>query len=440
MDNQRLIEAEDTVMTSSLCDLTRSFNDQSQQASLSLELKFPWKPASATQSPWIDCPELIQVNAIAGEEFPVVILDDFDGTSLAQLMDQHALTTHQAFTILRQVATALDHLHGCHLVHGALRPSSILVGEAPSLRIVDWMVDWNSVSLRHLPEAAEYLSPERLSNSPAGPQADQFALGVIAHRLLLGQDPFPGRGVAEKLFRIRYGLLNDVVFGENDVRSLAIFERVFDVDPNKRFDSCSAFVEELEKVSPQRYYAETRLLDADEVFPSPIPEIGSNIRHETSRAEPKDASLSGWWLAATILALLAAVLGVSDWRIQTQLDDIRDQAIKIKADEVLPGSSLQNGVFRVCNSSSEAIDVRQLAAAYWDANHNLRVFNSTAHTEDGWVVAPDSTQTLSWPLGQKSVWDGSVIFYSAKVQRGRKEFVITGRWDNHTLDCLHLPS
>jgi serine/threonine protein kinase len=440
METQPQQASDELVIQSSSFKLNRSFNDQLQGSALVLKLSFPWVYSSFDRTPWIQCPELIQIDEIVDGESPIMLLDGFEGMSLASLLEQKTPTAEEAITILRQLATAVDYLHACNMVHGALRPSAILVGERMSLRIVDWMVDWNRVPLWFLPEAAEYLSPERLSNATAGPRADQFSFGVIACQLLVGRVPFPGEGLAERLFRQRYGLLDDGIFAKTGFGTHAVFERVFSMYPDDRFDSCSAFLDDLEKTPYQHSYAETRYLDVEDSSVASVDDFQAGLQVEyAASAEPKGGSLTGWWMTAAGFALLAFVLGVADWRTQIQIDKAENLAGQLKMSATATGS-LQNGLFQVCNSSPEALDIRELAVAYWDTTRKLRVFTSTAYTADGWTVSPASSQSLSWPPGQKSVWDGSVLLYFARVQQGNKEFVVSGRWDGSAQGCLHLSS
>jgi serine/threonine protein kinase len=423
----------DKVMDGHLFSLTQGFDPRMQQTVLALKLNFSWRPPNPSEAPYKDCAQLSRIIATGERGSDDLWLDEFDGISLESLMTQGPLPLPDSFAILRQIAAALDHLHTFGHIHGALRPSSILVGAGLDVRIVDWMIGWNDVPPSLIAAASEYFSPEKLSDLPEGSHADQFALGTIAHQLLLGRTPFPADGLAEKLFRIRYGLWDDGATGEIEFATHGVYDRVFAIDPEERFANCSAFVDALEKASRQRSYSETRLIEVEE-----------NARPSASESHA-DATLghtfpAAWWVAAAAIALVACVMGIWTWHTQNQIDELGD---RLGTQAVLDPASAdlsRNGMFTVCNSSPAQVDIRELAVGYWDQNHKLQIFNSSQYTQEGWKVAPSSSQLFSWPPGQKTVWDGSVLFYFVRVRQEQKEYVVSGRWDANAQGCLHLPS
>lgn len=426
-------------MTSRSLSLRRGFDEQSRQTVLFLELDLSWRGPICGVTRSTICPELSSITSFRDEGAPVIVLEDFEGVSLSSLVERQTLPQSDALTILRKVATALDHLHAAKQTHGAVRPSSIMVSPENEVRVFDWMVGWKDQPAEFLAEAAEYLSPERLSNAPEGPRADQFTLGTIAHELLLGRAAFPADGLAEKLFRIRHGLWDDGVMGEIGLSSYRVYDRVFSVKPEDRFDSCTAFVDELENASRQRSYSETKLVEIRDPGSLPTRLSEQAKPAQVSRLQPR-ASVTGWWIAAAVAALVAFAMGLLNSRMQNQIDESENQAETLAGAAPATVDISHNGVFSVCNPSPVAVDIGELAVAYWGEDHTLKVFNSTQYTREGWKVAPASSQLLSWPLGEKTVWDGSVLLYFVRVRQGQKEYVVSGRWGRNEQGCLRLSS
>jgi hypothetical protein len=416
--------------------LSRHVSDAAETPSLQLLLHFPWTPGEVPNA--IGCTGLAAVKRTSAGEPRIIEIQDFAGIGLASLLNGEKPDEEFSFEILRALAAALDGLHAAGRVHGALHPSSIVVGDDAQVRIVDWMIDWNRVPLSNRAHAAEYVAPEALAGADPGPSADQFALGVIAFQLLTGRFPFPGASLAEMIFRARYGLLDRDPLGDTRLAAQVVFDRVLSADPAERFESCSAFVQQLKELPRIRNYNDTRLAAAD------LDQFGQGV--QSSLALPEDTepgagvqirkSRFGWWTAAAALSLLAMGLGTLDGLLQARIGKLTDEEMRIAS--VQSANSLASGTLRVCNVSPDYARVSELAVAYWGPNQRLRVFTSPAYTHSGWVIAPGSSRVLSWPLDGNPTWDGSVLFYFLRVQKENKDFAVTGRWEAGGQGCLHL--
>jgi serine/threonine-protein kinase len=117
----------------------------------------------------------------------------------------------RALEILRPIASALDTAHGAGIVHGDIRPEAILLSKTPGPLLVgcgvaeglnlstvlvatlerrtEWAWGW-------LEAAAPYLAPERWNGGASDSRSDQYALAVIAFRILTGELPFAAEHVA----------------------------------------------------------------------------------------------------------------------------------------------------------------------------------------------------------------------------------------------------
>lgn len=433
--NLEIQSAAQEIATTRAFTLTRVDGDTTAAACLQLAVHFPCTPEQNPHG--FDIPELPGVEHIDASEFPVIQLQHFTGAGLASLLAGTQPGNQFSFAVLRSLAHALDTLHAAGRVHAALSPWSILVTEDAQTRIVDWMIPWQTLPFGERAHAAEYLAPEVLASATPDARADQFALGAIACRLLVGQSPFPGASLAEILFRIRFGMPDRDITGQLHVAQQMILDRVLSVDPTERFESCQAFVEQLEQTARLRHNNATRLeySEADRGDQPPATDT-EDAEPESLAESPVQQSVRGWWAIAVVLSFLAIGLGVTDWFLGARVGRLADEGTP--AGPVHSSEVLANGTLRVCNASSEPLTVNELAAAYWSREQRLRVFSSPSFTHSGWVVAPASSQALSWPSGESSVWDGSVLFYFLRVQKGNREYIVTGRWDAEGEGCLHL--
>jgi serine/threonine protein kinase len=128
---------------------------------------------------------------------PYLVWELVSGSTLAEALEtRDRWAPEDVLPILVAIADGLDHAHKSGVIHRDLRPASILLGDDGRARICDlglaMIVD---ADLR--PEAwdllaapSPYLAPEIAKGRGGDGRADLYALGAIAHHLLLGRPPY----------------------------------------------------------------------------------------------------------------------------------------------------------------------------------------------------------------------------------------------------------
>jgi len=168
----------------------------------------------------------------------------------------------RALEILRPIAAALDVAHGAGIVHGDLRPEAILLtktsgpllvgcGVAEGLdlgtvlvatleRRTEWAWGW-------LEAAAPYLAPERWHGGALDSRTDQYALAVVAFRILTGDLPFAAEHVARLAEMHRFAVIPRASGFRSDLPpsvDVAITRALAKVAA-ERFTTLTAFVDTL---------------------------------------------------------------------------------------------------------------------------------------------------------------------------------------------------
>lgn len=135
------------------------------------------------------------------------------GESLAAVMGEHriGLQWPQACRIARDVALALEALHGCGIVHRDIKPANVLLtAEKPRAMLIDFGLGFatgdgwaeRSPSLTqdgHAPGTLLYMSPEQLGHARPAPSMDIYSFGVMLYEMFTGNPPYHRLSQAEMI-------------------------------------------------------------------------------------------------------------------------------------------------------------------------------------------------------------------------------------------------
>lgn len=235
-----------------------------------------------------------------------VVMEDVTGGSLrAVLAREKILPVSAAVKVASQVADALEYLHGQGIVHGDIKPETILLDDQGKAKLVD-------VGLAHvtrttdvtgtvdgLGEAAAYLSPEQVERGHVDERSDIYALGLVTYEALAGRRAFEGEHwvavATQRLVRDPDPLRRarpDVPVELDQVVMHALAR-----DPDRRFASAGELRYALQEVSLPRF-APTDVAQgrAREGVP-PVPEVQGTAAN--TAAMGPSGSRAAWTTAST---------------------------------------------------------------------------------------------------------------------------------------------
>jgi hypothetical protein len=128
-----------------------------------------------------------------------------DASSLADLMARGEMDLELAWSVLNQIADALDRAHRLGLSHRLLKPSNVLLDGAGRA----YLAEFGVASQRLGPTAlnaprydlrfAQYLAPEQVEGREPDGRTDVYAAGVLVFEILTGKPLFEGASVPEVL-------------------------------------------------------------------------------------------------------------------------------------------------------------------------------------------------------------------------------------------------
>lgn len=141
---------------------------------------------------------------------PAIVMELIQGKTLSQLLDNGPLAPETALYILDQLldATGYSHEHG--VIHRDIKPDNVFVDSDGRVRLTDFGVAHVDNGATRATVAGTvlgtpgYMSPEQVRGDVVDSRSDLFSIGVVAHEMLTGSNPFGTGDGTTLLYRIVY--------------------------------------------------------------------------------------------------------------------------------------------------------------------------------------------------------------------------------------------
>ncbi|KAK3603537.1 hypothetical protein CHS0354_027958 [Potamilus streckersoni] len=115
------------------------------------------------------------------------------GEFIKYLAGKKILEELECRKFMREIASALDHMHISNIVHRDLRLENLLLDDSMNIKLVDFglsNVFYGDCSLQTQCGSPAYAAPEIFCNRKYGPAVDVWSLGVCMFAMLTGELPF----------------------------------------------------------------------------------------------------------------------------------------------------------------------------------------------------------------------------------------------------------
>lgn len=226
------------------------------------------------------------------------------GIGLRQECAGRAVNPRRAVELAVHIADALAEGHAHGLLHGDIRPETILVTHKGSAKVLEFgMAAWTTggrirARASSAPSAlgadtvsvVSYMSPEQALGGATDARTDIFSLGVVLHEMLAGRHPFAAADVERTLVNVTSALPSAAVIagGSDDLWRLVARAMAKEID--KRPESAAGFAAELRQMATT---LDVRAGEAPRTELLPLDD---------------DRGSGAWWGAVALIALVAAVV------------------------------------------------------------------------------------------------------------------------------------
>jgi eukaryotic-like serine/threonine-protein kinase len=126
----------------------------------------------------------------------LLVTELVDGSTLAELSAEGALSDREIGEIGADLCEALDHAHTRGVVHRDVKPQNVLIGEEgePHAKLMDFgvarMADSAALTAPgDVVGTLAYMAPEQAEGRSAGPEADVYSLALTLYECWSGENP-----------------------------------------------------------------------------------------------------------------------------------------------------------------------------------------------------------------------------------------------------------
>jgi serine/threonine-protein kinase len=189
-----------------------------------------------------------------------LVMEFVQGDDVYALLAQKGrLPEKDALGILAQIASALDHIHGEHLVHRDIKPENIIVTAEGVAKLADMglALDNEVQGRRRITQAGIamgtpfYLSPEQIEGKiEADIRSDIYALGTTVYEMVTGRPPFEGETPAVVMMKH----LNEQVPSPRDIDHAIslpfchLIEKMMAKPPEERYQTPAELLADIQRV------------------------------------------------------------------------------------------------------------------------------------------------------------------------------------------------
>jgi serine/threonine-protein kinase len=177
-----------------------------------------------------------------------MVMELVHGETLRDLRARAGIALPDALAYVAQVLDALAYAHRLGVVHRDIKPSNVMISDGGMVKLLDFGIAVTGVGsdltrAGYLLGSLNYMSPEQIGGSKAGPRSDIYSVGVTLYELITGELPIKGANNYE----IMMAHINQVPVPPHELAPLVplvisdAVMRALAKDPAQRFSTAEDF-------------------------------------------------------------------------------------------------------------------------------------------------------------------------------------------------------
>jgi serine/threonine protein kinase len=316
-----------------------------ERAAEKLRLRFMREVRAVSR---IGHPNVVQVHdyGFSDDNTPYLVMEMLVGTDLGKILrsSRSALPTPYVADVILEVCAAVRACHAASIVHRDLKPGNIFLAKTDAgpgwqVKVLDFGIAKapfgdNLTNLGQIVGTLQYVSPEQVDGT-AGPESDQYGIGVILYACLTKRLPFGGLKDVALLKAITRGEFPTPRSCRPELPEAleAIILRAMSVAPSDRFESVYAlgqqlwpFASRLGHRSWERFYTAAAAAPAmdttaeitDRSFPSVEPTEGIG---QTPEEDDSPTAIANYESTTVVDVDHAALIGTLPTKVQSGASD-----------------------------------------------------------------------------------------------------------------------
>jgi len=207
-------------------------------------------------------PNIVKLKDLILKDGAHLVMDYIEGMTLEKYINSVTgpIPSEVAIAMIKEIASAIGYAHQKEIpipgyngvLHLDIKPSNMLISDSGKVMVIDYGISQgtNEDRMQQNVGSLMYMAPEQLNEGTTlDHRTDIYSLGVLLHQMLTGSTPYSSKKntKVEIKGKIQNKPLERLVnvYPHVDNRMQKIIDTATSKNPNKRYQSCEALINDL---------------------------------------------------------------------------------------------------------------------------------------------------------------------------------------------------